>query len=68
MEPDRDRAVTMLKMRILACTNKKNRLQAIIEFSHSAKRRAQAHADLATLFKEIDDAAGELKELYAEES
>jgi hypothetical protein len=68
MEPGRDLAITKLKMRILACTNEKKRLQAIIDFSHSAERRAQAHADLATLFKEIGEATDKLKKLDPEES
>jgi hypothetical protein len=53
MELDRNRAITNLKMRILVRENEKKKLQAIIAFSQSPKRRKNALDDLADILKEI---------------
>jgi hypothetical protein len=67
MEPDRNRAIADLKMRILVRENDKKRLQAIIAYSQSAERRTQAISDLADTLKEIKAAVDELARHAAEE-
>ena len=66
MELDRNRAITNLKMRILARQNEKKKLQAIIAFSQSPERRKQALDDLADILEEIKTVADELAKLEAE--
>jgi hypothetical protein len=67
MEPDRDHAIAMLKLRILGRESDKKRLQAVIAFSPSHERRTLVLADLADLLEEIRVAAEELARLEAEE-